>query len=246
MPRILDFHVGEANDAGQWRGDNRYPPANPRLITAIVRRLIEHEIRHPIYKRVNVILCPKNTPDQRQAPSTFSKNWIDFYYGVPLDEFSAQTPTEQECETARLVFQSAFSLFDDDEATTDRLRTVRDEFEAYYESKIASFRCRTKETKTYRVDVSFSINWGADPPFFVAFVDYTDLKSESSTKRMSFPLRGTDNDIFELCGRISMRDGEILLQPRDTHREHLKRLRYDVPFTIPIAEMKQPEDSQQA
>lgn len=235
--KILDFYVGGTDDEGRWQGEDRYPPANPRLITAIVRRLIEHDVRHDDYRRVNILLCPKRTPSPHLAQSTIQKNWIDVYHSVPLDDFSSLTSTSQEREIANLIFQSALELFADDEVTKTKLEMIRREFESYYESKVAIFRCREKETKSYRVDVTFSINWGSTKPLFVAFVDYSDLKAGSPTKRFTFPLRGSDNDIFELCGQIAVRNGSVLLQPRATNHQSLRRLRYEIPFVIPIEQM---------
>ena len=148
MPKkILDFHVGGTDDAGRWRGENRYPPANSRLITAIVRRLIEHDVRHPDYRRVNVLLCPDHTPSPQIEQSTIQKNWVDVYHSVPLDAFGSLTQTNQERQVANLIFQSALLLFVDNDSTTKTLESIQDEFESYYESKVAVFRCRQKENE---------------------------------------------------------------------------------------------------
>ena len=238
MPRILEFFVGEICDAGRWRGPETYAQTNTRLVDAIVRRFIENEIRHETYKRVNIALSPNGPSKPQISPSRLSPKWVDATYGISSHQFNSMTATENERQVAAIIFDSAIALFGQNSEEAPKIQSIRCEFEAYYDSKFAIFHCRSKTTKRYNVDITFSINWGPTPPFWIGFVEYQTIGANPIMKRVSFELRGTDNDIFELCGRIAVQKGEIVLHPRPAHISHLRDLKYDIPMRIEIQEME--------
>ena len=90
---------------------------------------------------------------------------------------------------------------------------------------------KTKETSSYRINVSFRIRPHDEPS--VAFVTYTDKRSGKSGRLVLTELDLAD-DIFPLCDRISVKDERIYIFPRKSFRASLTTRKYESPLTIPI------------
>lgn len=238
MPAALDFYIVEFAERGHWRGNcTTYEPANSRLISAIVRRLAEHRVQHPDFGRVNIVLCPNTPASPRREPSTFSSRWVDVYHQVDPTVFNDLGTTEREHFTTSLIFEVASSLFNEDSPEMAGIRAVHAEFDGLLERKSARFPCRRRATTTYSVEVEYDINWGGTPPFYVAHVTYRGADPDQRPRQQSFELGGCENDLFDLCGKITVSNGDVILTPRPSARTRLQRLKYDLPYRIPIDRM---------
>jgi hypothetical protein len=95
---------------------------------------------------------------------------------------------------------------------------------------------KTKETKKWKVVVSFQIMPAPKKRDSVGIVRYTD-KESGQVRRWQFKLKLHD-DIYPLVGTIGVSHGIITLRPRSSVKADVYTKRYKTPITVPIEEME--------
>ncbi|WP_419580628.1 hypothetical protein [Stieleria magnilauensis] len=90
---------------------------------------------------------------------------------------------------------------------------------------------KTKETASYRVDVSFQIRPLQEQS--IAFVSYFD-KRTGQNGRLTLAKLLSANDVYPLCGSIAVRDDTITIKPRSSSRAATITEKYNVPLAVPV------------
>ena len=90
---------------------------------------------------------------------------------------------------------------------------------------------KTKETSSYRVDVSFQILPRQEQS--IAFVSYSDKRTGQHGRTFLTKLRFAD-DVYTLCGSITVRDNTITIKPRSSLRAATITKQYNVPIAVAV------------
>jgi len=90
---------------------------------------------------------------------------------------------------------------------------------------------KTKETASYRVDISFQIRPLQKPS--VAFLSCVDKRSGQDGKVVLFEL-SSPSDVYPLCGSIAVRADTITIKPRSSFRASLTAKEYGAPVSIGV------------
>ncbi|MCA9125385.1 MAG: hypothetical protein KDB11_34695, partial [Planctomycetales bacterium] len=89
----------------------------------------------------------------------------------------------------------------------------------------------SKETESYRVDVSFQIRPLQEQS--VAFVSYVD-KGTGQRGYITLAKLLSPNDVYSLCGAIAVRDNTITIKPRSSSRAATITKKYNAPMSVRV------------
>ena len=189
-------------------------------------KLREREFTLPGFDHLYVILTP-TLPTGNAVPSTLNIDarirYVDV--GLSLDDWGSFDDDAKHDLIVDLT-SSAIRVFD---GNTDTLENVAADLK----------RCRsrleiivkTKETSSYRVDVSFQIRPMQEQS--IAFVSYTDKRAGKRGRIMLTKLLSA-NDVYPLCGSIAVCATMITIKPRSSLRSAVITDRYNVPLTVAL------------
>jgi hypothetical protein len=90
---------------------------------------------------------------------------------------------------------------------------------------------KSKETASYRVDVSFQIRPLQEQS--IAFVSYFDKRTGQCGRANLTKLLSAD-DVYPLCGSIAVRDNTITITPRSSSRAAMITKKYNVPLSVAV------------
>ncbi len=90
---------------------------------------------------------------------------------------------------------------------------------------------KTKETASYRVDVSFQIRPLQEQS--IAFVSYIDKRTGQRGRAILTKLLSAD-DVYPLCGSIAVHDRTITIKPRSSFSAATITQKYDAPMSLSL------------
>ncbi|WP_146521554.1 hypothetical protein [Stieleria varia] len=189
-------------------------------------KLREREFTLPGFDHLYVILTPALPPGIAE-PSTLNMDarirYVDV--GLVLDQWDS---LDDDAKHDHIVDLTSFAInaFD---GTADTLANVAADLKRY-RSKLEII-VKTKETSSYRVDVSFQIRPMQEQS--IAFVSYTDKRAGQRGRTTLTKLQSA-NDVYPLCGSIAVRDNTITIKPRSSSRAATITDKYNVPLSVAV------------
>lgn len=189
-------------------------------------KLREYKFKLPGFDHLYIILS-SSLPDGAAEPSTLDIDKRIRYVDFVQSPHAWQTLTEDSKHDLLIEFAAvALRLHSEDHGILDsvvqELKSHRSELEIVVKSK---------ETRSYRVEVSYQIRPLQKQS--VAFLSYLDKTSGQSGK-VELAKLFTANDVYPLCGSISVANGTISIKPRPSFRATILTNKYDLPMSFAV------------
>jgi hypothetical protein len=189
-------------------------------------KLREREFTLPGFDHLYVILTPA-LPSGNVEPSALNIDARIRYVDVGLspDHWDSLNDDSKHDHLVDLT-SFAISAFD---GNGDTLANVAADLKRH-RSKLEII-VKTKETSSYRVDVSFQIRPMQEQS--IAFVSYTDKRTGQRGCTTLAKLLSA-NDVYPLCGSIAVRGNTITIKPRSSLRAAAITDKYNVPLSVAV------------
>jgi hypothetical protein len=173
-----------------------------------------------------MILTPA-LPTGNVEPSTLNVDSRIRYIDVGLlpDDWKSMDDDSKHDQIVDLT-SSAISVFG---GNADTLANVAADLKRYRSQ--LEIIVKTKDTSSYRVDVSFQIRPMQEQS--IAFVSYTD-KRDGQRGRTTLTKLLSANDVYPLCGSIAVSDNTITIKPRSSSRAATITGKYNVPLSVAV------------
>lgn len=189
------------------------------------KKLIIGSFDH-VYVNYTTVLAP----DTIQLSSRKTEHWHKYIdYGIDLKTVKNYGPEELEKYVINSTFNILKFLCRKDPEKHKIIEEVAQEISK--NGIEVEIEHKSKETNSYKVSVSYNI--APDFGESLGFIYYIDKKSGKSFKEAFLKLQSY-NDIFPLVDSISVKEGTIILKPRNSFKASLYTKRYKVPIEIDI------------
>jgi hypothetical protein len=189
-------------------------------------KLRERAFSLPGFDHVYLILTPTLPPGVVE-PSTLNLDTRIRYVDVGLspDQWNSLDDDSKHDHIVDLT-SAAISAFT---GYADTLASVAADLKRY-RSQLEVI-VKTKETASYRVDVSFQIRPLQEQS--MAFVSYFDKRTGQRGRTTLTKLLSAD-DVYPLCGTIRVRDNRITITPRSSSKAAIITRKYTVPLSVAV------------
>ena len=189
-------------------------------------KLREREFSLPGFDHVYVILTPA-LPSGVVKSATLNLDARIRYVDVGLspDQWNSLDDDSKHDHIVDLTSAAICGFASDADTLTDvaaELKQYRSELEIIV---------KTKETSSYRVDVSFQIRPLQEQS--IAFVSYIDKRAGQHGRATLTKLLSAD-DVYPLCGSIAVRDNTIIIKPRSSSRAATLTKKYNAPISVAV------------
>lgn len=189
-------------------------------------KLRELEFKFPGFDHLYVILTP-SLPDGTAEPSMLNADgrirFVDV--GCSPEMWRALTDESKHDHLVDLTV-AAMLPYSEDHDTLDAVARELKKWRSQLEIAV-----KTKETSSYRVDVTFQIRPLQEQS--IAFVSYFDKSSGQRGRTVLAKLFSAD-DVFSLCGSIVVKQRTITITPRSSFRATLLTKKYKVPMSLTV------------
>ena len=189
-------------------------------------KLREREFSLPGFDHVFVILTPA-LPHGVVEPAILNINarvrYVDV--GIQLDQWNAwNDDSKHDCLVD--LTSAAIGAFAVDADTLNQVAAEVKRHRSQLEIVV-----QTKETASYRVDVSLQIRPLQEQS--IAFLSYVDKQTGKRGRTILAKLLSADH-VYPLCGSIAVRDNTITIKPRSSIRATTITKSYKVPISIKV------------
>lgn len=198
----------------------------------IARKLNELNFVSGEFDHIDINFTTVLQPDEFKVSERDVEKWLKYIdYGLLPSIFNSKTDTDKSEFIIDVTFKVLKYMYS---TNAEKLETI-----AEVENLIHRFdteikiHYKTKETNTYRIDISYQIK--PKGGFSKAIVEYLDKKQKFKGQAF-FDLRFYD-DIYPLVDTISVKDGVIILSPKKSFKAEVYNERYKMPLQIPINEL---------
>ncbi len=189
-------------------------------------KLRESQFELPGFDHLYVILTP-SLPDGIAEPSTLSLDARIRYVDVGLspERWKSLSDESKHDQLVDSTVNAVGPYYQNNEivnAVAHQLKQWRSQLE---------IAVKTKETSSYRVDVTFQIRPLQEQS--IAFVSYFDKMSGQRGRTVLTQLLSAD-DVFPLCGSIAVKNRTITITPRSSFRATILTNKYAVPMSLAV------------
>jgi hypothetical protein len=195
----------------------------------IARKLNELQYSYGEYDHIYINLTTVLSENEIKLSSRNIDKTIKYIdFGVSQSKYNALTDQQK----------NAFLK----SSTVGILETISHEFNLTLVNEMArqlsqfdtelSIRYKTKETTSYIIEIYYQI--APKDGFTKAIIEYQDKKN-NNCYRTNFKLKAWD-DIYSLIDTVSIKDNEVILNPKKSFRADLYNERYKTPIKIDIAD----------
>lgn len=200
----------------------------------ISRKLNEFGFISGEFDHVYINLSHKINDNEIGESNVFLDKQIKcFDYGFSRTVFNDLTDFEKDKKIKEITFKVLNWIYKSDDLKTKLISNVKDLIGKY--DKCLMIKYKTKETRHYRIDLSFQIR--PDDEKSKLIIVYTD-KKENKTQQGILDIQDYE-DLYSLVDKVILKDGFIIFQPEKSYHAELVAGKYkNPPLSIEIKKMK--------
>lgn len=199
----------------------------------IARKLNELNFVSGIFDHVYIFLSPTLPDNEMKIHETeLDERLKSVHYGVKPSVFNSLNESAKDKWAKEAAFKVLYLLFRSDSLKTETISEV-DTLINKYNQEIEFFY-KAKETKAYKVDLSYQIKPNGKPSrLLVTFLD-----KKENTKRYGSINLNSYEDIYSLVDTIVVKDNTIIFNPKKSNiADLLGEKYYKTPLTLDITEL---------
>jgi hypothetical protein len=162
------------------------------------------------------------------------EKWLKYVdYGLSTSFFNAKTDSRKRDFIKEATFKALKAIYSSDEENLAIIEKVENLIHRF--DTELSIHYKTKETNSYRIDISYQIkpNGGSSK----AIVVFND-KRKNFKGTVFFDLRFYE-DIYSLIDTITLKDKHIILSPKKSFRAGVYNDQYKTPLMFPTDQLRE-------
>ncbi len=195
----------------------------------IARKLNELELVSGSFDHLYIYLSTEMKAGAVELSNQFSDDGIvSFKYGLNQECFNHLTESEKDEKITEVTFEVLRFANTKD---SNKLKVIECSMELLRENgRDLLIHYKTKETKSYKVDVSYQIM--SEDGYSKILVDYSDKRTNSQNN--TWVRLHRHEDIYSLVKKITVKDNSVILHPGTSYYDSLVIKNYEVPISVSI------------
>lgn len=198
----------------------------------ISRKLNELKFTSDEFDHIDINYTTTFEQDEFKISNRDVEKWLKYVdYGLSQSVFNSMTDNQKNSFLKETTFKVLKTLYANDNQKLSAIDEVENLINRF--TSQIKINYKTKETNSYRIDISYQIKPNND--LSKAIIQYFDKKTNFQGQT-SFDLNFYD-DIYPLIDTISVKDNIIILNPKKSFRADMYNNKYKTPLQFSINQL---------